>query len=661
MTVASIILAAMTAFGTHSRNGCFVSWDDSTLTVSNRFFSRTYGADGDRLVTRSFTAGTTQLLELPVSAPKAGSLSAAARAARWSSVGEDGVEVTVKTGGRTRRLWLFASVPGVLLDDPSAVSLAGFKLPSSETGRFYSDFWQLSEQVANVVDRLRLKGRHLRVTEYRLNDMTDIRNELVERQEWLLRETLVRSAASLSVEDQLTGAGIAYLRFAPVGLSRPDPTTPDWLLAHRDEMGSDVRWVATVPTGYPVAELAYTGGEVGRLSALVAVQRALRPYRPGRDGVFLSNTWGDSNRDARINAKFMMDEVIAGGELGVDVIQIDDGWQTGKSSNSALIKSKSEGSWGDFRKNPKFWEPDPEKFPEGLRPLVEAARARGMGFGLWFGPDSSNDCALWNQDAETLLAFYRTLGIRYFKIDSLKMDRRVAYENELKLFDRALVESNGEMVFDLDVTGAVKRPGYLGVPDIGPVFVENRYWKTTSYWPHLTLRNVWSLAQVMDPVRLRMEILNPRHGLGTYPDTPLVPSKWRGDTLFAIVMCCSPLGWFEISELSKETVAEMKPLVARWKEERANLHGGLTLPVGEKPDGFAWTGFLTKGADGKSGYALLFRELNDSADFTLDCRKVLPDVSRAEVIGGRGTASLDQGRLTVTVPGRLDYVWARLR
>lgn len=52
----------------------------------------------------------------------------------------------------------------------------------------------------------------------------------------------------------------------------------------------------------------------------------------------------------------------------------------------------------------------PERFPHGLEPLVEAARAHGVALGLWFAPDSTNDYALFEQDAEVILKFYRTLG-----------------------------------------------------------------------------------------------------------------------------------------------------------------------------------------------------------------------------------------------------------
>ena len=81
-------------------------------------------------------------------------------------------------------------------------------------------------------------------------------------------------------------------------------------------------------------------------------------------------------------------------------------------------------------------------------------------------------------------------------------------------------------MFDLDVTAEI-RPGYFGLPDIGTLFVENRYAKHCSWWPHQTLRNLWSLAEVVDPVRLRMEFSLIRGSMPT--DTPSVSLAARSD------------------------------------------------------------------------------------------------------------------------------------
>ncbi|MGN0852917.1 MAG: hypothetical protein ACI4Q3_06030 [Kiritimatiellia bacterium] len=632
---------------------CFARWDETSLTVGNAAFSRVFVA-GKGLRTRSWQAGRTEWIDASRAAKAGGKLSVTAERGRWSVVGEEGVKVVATVDGTAETIWILPGMPGVLR--ASAVRAdAAFKA----AGNAYADPYRQADAYRRGADTLPLAPLHVNVTAFELVDQTDMHNELCHEKSWLLmvREApLVLSAPIVALENSFTGEGVLSVRLAPLPTMRPE-RFPDVVAC----ANGNKTVFASVRNGYPVAELAFAGGRTGRIRALRDFQRALRAYRPGRDGIFLTNTWGDSNRDARINAGFMMAEVEAGGELGVDVIQIDDGWQKGKSANSALIRQRSQGAWGNFRAfDPDFWTPDPVRFPQGLKPIVDAAKARGLGFGLWFGPDSSDDCGSWNADAQTLLDFYRTLGVKYFKIDSLKMHSRLAIENQRKMFDRMLAESHGEMTFDLDVTGMAPRPGYLGMPDIGPLFVENRYWKGGRYWPHQTLRNVWSLARVLDPVRLRMEVLNPLHGQDQYPESPLAPRHWRGDALFATVMVASPLGWFEISELAPETLAQMKPLVARWKRERANLHGGFTVPVAAAPDGVAWTGFVTQGADGQGGYALFFREANAASSFVFDLQELLPQAIRAEVIGGRGTAKLEGTALSVDVPLRLDYVWVKL-
>ena len=219
--------------------------------------------------------------------------------------------------------------------------------------------------------------------------------------------------------------------------------------------------------------------------------------------------------------------------------------------------------------------------------------------------------------------------------------------------------SGGAITFDLDVTAEI-RPGYFGLPDIGPLFVENRYTDFHRYWPHQTLRNLWMLAQVVDPLRLRIEVLNNARNAEKYKDDPLAPARYRPDALFAVAMTASPLGWFEVSNLPPDYVAQMRPLVAAWKAERARMHGGAIVPVGAAPDGVAWTGFVSAAADGRGGYALLFRELNASAGYALDLAGLVSGATRATIIGGRGTAKITDDRLAVNVPEALDFVWVKL-
>lgn len=636
--------------------------DKTSLTVRDGRFSRTFVATKDGLKTASMKLGDKEYVDVARAAKADASLAVEVSKARWSVTGETGTKVVATTPAGVETLWLFDGVPGVLRE--SGKIDAG-KPPELRKDRVYN--WPLAAHFMKGADSLPLSGHHYNITAYEILDRTDLRSEQVSERNVLLmgRELpLIMFNQVVAVQDVFDDSGIAALRIAPVPADRPE-VVPDFVC--RSSPGGYAKFnalevvFASVRNGYPVAELVYDGGEIGRQKALRDIQRALRRYVPGRDGIFLTNTWGDGNRDARICDSFVRAEIAAGAELGVDVIQIDDGWQLGKSANSAMITNRGDGAWGDFlAKNGDFWKPDPTRFPVGLKPLVDLAEAKGMRFGLWYGPSSSDDCAAWQTDAANIFGFYNDYGIEYFKIDGLNLSSALAISRQRELFDTLLRKSGGRMVFDFDVTGDEPRLGYFGTIALGPIFLENRSFKT-GFYPYQTLRSAWSLSKVIDPVRLRVEFINPEHARGYYPETPLSPEHYRADTLFAAVMMCSPLGWFEISELSPKSVAELKPIVARWKSERENMHGGFTMPVGNRPDGVVWTGFANRGADGVSDYALLFREMNPSKTYSLDLKRYGLADGSAELIGGRGAAEISpDGALRVTVPEVRDFVWVRL-
>lgn len=650
--------------GSFEHAGCSASWDESSLTLSNGSFRRVYRAFKGTLRTVSFESdGVEHILERRRDvAADSTRVAFSASADRYSPVGSEGLKVTAVIGTVTNLYRVFPGVAGVLF----STSETRFSPPDFTKASNFALMRNMQERYYASGDRLFLAPNHVRVTAYDLMDQTDYSDELMQVREWLLsmrEHPLAIEGNVLACEDAATGSGLQFIRLGPMPISRP-LKAPDFIVVGREtETDRALNSVSPVANGYPVAELAYTGGNFGRIRAAQRFQRALRAYRPVRDGIFLSNTWGGGNSDSRIREDFLLREVEAGARLGVDVIQIDDGWQKGRSANSSDAKRRNRKAWGNFRSiDPDFWLPCPIRLPNGLDGIVAAAKRHGMRFGLWYGPDSTDNAARWKEDADFLYSLYRDKSIQYFKIDSLTTKSAAALVNQRRFFDRMLELSGGEMTFDLDVT-CHDRPGYFGIPYIGPTYVENRYTKHAGYWPHHTLRNLWSLSQAIDPVRMRIEISDHMKHRELYRklhgDDPLLPEKWRGDTIFAVAMTASPLGWFEVSELEEKTAAEMRPLVARWKKERERMHSGVIYPVASRPDGFAWTGFASTAADG-GGYVLLFRELNESASFTLDASELFPHEVKVSVIGGRGTAAADGGKITVNVADKLDFIWLRL-
>lgn len=611
---------------------CFAGWDGSQLKLGNRFIERTWRASGAALAPVSFRdlqSGVEWNAQGPESGGDAADLQFFSRSGSLGSVEAKSLRVELQAGSPLASLYSFQLFP-----DARGVSL------------------QVSDGGAPE-ERFLLPDGHYRFVQVSLFDQTDIHNELVFEDEWLLdsNEHELRLPGNVFfLENTVTQNGLLFLKQAPLPHARPIHDEYDVAVSIKRGQGvvcsfSGVR--------YPVILLSYSGGRSGRVDALQRFQRQRRLYDPSRDGKFLSNTWGDRSQDRRINAGFMSEEVNAGARLGVDVIQIDDGWQRGRSINSTRGKGVWSGYWAA---DPNFWEPDPARFPEGLKPLVRQAASKGMRFGLWYGPDSSSDFDNWERDANRLLQL-RQLGIDYFKLDSVKAVSRKGEENLRRLFDRVLSESHGRVVFDLDVTAEI-RPGYFGAMDTGPLFVENRYTDFHGYWPHHTLRNLWKLAHYVDPLRLRMEILNNTRNTELYAGDVLAPSIYSPEYLFATVMVANPLGWFEISNLPEEYVARMSAIVATWKKHREEIQRGSILPVGDVPDGLGWTGFVSYAKNG--AHAVLFRGIKCESEWA-DTLPVLRGSMRTERLAGTGSASVRNGRLSVEIPDAPGFLWVSLK
>lgn len=657
----SVLVLAQSARGGSQEFGtCYARWDDNQLTVGNARFERAWVASESGLAPVSFVMKSPDVEWLSDAARKVkpgGALEVTAIQGRRTAVGSEGLRVEVSLSSKTperRVMWVFPELAGIIDDRVGGAEVRQHTEKQQTSGIESEPAHKPEAPTASGGDTLRLSPQHIRLTETTLRDQTDHHNELVQEREWMLwskESPFDIRGCVLTAENVLDGSGIAFLQLAPLPHARPDPEAVDF------QIKPGVRAVTSFFHGYPVAAVAYRGGTAGRTHAFHAIQRVLRNYLPGRDGMFQSNTWGDRSRDARIREDFLLQEIEAGAALGVDVVQVDDGWQKGRSANSAEAKGK--GVWnGYWAADPEFWSPDRTRFPNGLEPVVAAAKAKGMKFGFWFGPDSSNDAANWQKDADHLLDMHRALGLDYIKIDSMKTLNSTSLQRQRAMFDRILEGSKGAISFDLDITAEI-RPGYFGLPDIGPLYLENRYTDWGNYWPHLTLRNLWMLSHTVDPLRLRIEVLNHLRNADQYGDDPLAPARYRADTLFATAMMANPLAFFEVSNFPADAAAQMKPLVATWKQERARMHSGTTIPVGSAPDGVAWTGFTSTAADGKSTYVLLFRELNRNQEFTLPLSSTHSS-TKATVLGGRGSSRIADGMLTVTIPETLDYLWVKV-
>ncbi|MEU8820804.1 alpha-galactosidase [Actinoplanes sp. NPDC048796] len=177
---------------------------------------------------------------------------------------------------------------------------------------------------------------------------------------------------------------------------------------------------------------------------------------PGEDRPVLYNSWEATGFD--VDEAGQMALAAKAASLGAELFVMDDGWFGARLNDHAGL--------GD-------WEPNPRRFPNGLRPLADEVRRLGMRFGIWVEPEMVNpDSDLYRAHPDWVLhqpnrrrtEMRNQLVLNFARPDVEQwahawLDRLVA---ELDLdflkwdFNRAFTEAGPDRVF-LEHTRAVYR------------------------------------------------------------------------------------------------------------------------------------------------------------------------------------------------------------
>ena len=506
-----------------------------------------------------------------------------------------------------------------------------------------------------AMEYLALPGVHWRARAVEFFDVTDRNNTLVREEEvFLYRTEHAFSGNLLFLDEVLEDRGLFILKESPAAHAHLAYPGCDFVVkvGEASAVGLGVgpgdvspgAWTRT----YGVVTGVYSGGELGRLEAVRAYQEQIRIHAPGRDEMVMMNTWGDRGQDMRLGEAFSLAELEAGARLGISHLQLDDGWQSGRSSNSAYEGGSLEQIWDD----PAYWHPHPERFPRGLKPVVDRGRELGIEVCIWFNPSKDDSYAHWEDDARTLVALYNDHGIRTFKIDGVQVPDKRAEVNLRRMFDTVRAATHDEAVFNLDVT-AGQRYGYHYFNEYGNIFLENRYTDWSNYYPHWTLRNLWMLSRYVPAQNLQIEFLNVWRNQSNYSLVdPLAPANVPFAYAFACTMMAQPLAWFEATGLPEEAF-EIAELVRIYREHQLRIHAGRIFPIGEEPSGTGWTGFQSL-RDGE-GYVLLLREHNDRPSANLKLHNLAGRAAAFRCVLGQG-ADFDavadaEGRVCFALPG----------
>ena len=139
----------------------------------------------------------------------------------------------------------------------------------------------------------------------------------------------------------------------------------------------------TTPTVY-----GSWGDGLNALSARLHEHVRARPGHPRRPRPVTLNTWEAVYFDQSFESLAELADVAA--EMGAERFVLDDGWFRGRRDDTTSL--------GD-------WFVDETVWPDGLRPLADHVRSRGLEFGLWFEPEMTNlDSDLARAHPDWLLA-----------------------------------------------------------------------------------------------------------------------------------------------------------------------------------------------------------------------------------------------------------------
>jgi alpha-galactosidase len=138
-------------------------------------------------------------------------------------------------------------------------------------------------------------------------------------------------------------------------------------------------------------------------------------------------------------------------KLGIEMFVVDDGWFGARNNDRAGL--------GD-------WTVNPQKFPNGLKPLIDHVTALGMDFGLWVEPEMVNaNSDLYRAHPDWVIHFKDRPRSELRNQMVLNLARNDVKEYIFGVLDKLATENNIRY-FKWDMNRAVSEPGW---PDAGPV------------------------------------------------------------------------------------------------------------------------------------------------------------------------------------------------
>ncbi|MDR1852783.1 MAG: alpha-galactosidase [Propionibacteriaceae bacterium] len=325
--------------------------------------------------------------------------------------------------------------------------------------------------------------------------------------------------------------------------------------------------------------------------------RTTHPLRRPRP--VTGNSWEAVYFDHKLEPLVSLADAFA--EVGVERFVLDDGWFSHRRDDHAGL--------GD-------WEVDREVWPDGLHPLVEHVRARGMEFGLWVEPEMINpdsDLARahpdwimgmpWRLPPESRhqqvlnLAIPEAYDHIHSRLDALIDEYQLTYlkwdhnrdlvEAGNRVTGRATVHAQTLAVYRLIDKLKADHPGLEiescssggGRADLGILERTDRMWGSDC-----------TDAHERQQIQRYTSLLVPPEMLGSHISASENHQTWRRLSLSmrAITAIFADLGveW-DVSKLSAAEREQLAEWIALYKHWRPLLHTGKAIRI-DSPDPAFW-------------------------------------------------------------------------
>lgn len=177
----------------------------------------------------------------------------------------------------------------------------------------------------------------------------------------------------------------------------------------------------------------------------------------------LYNSWYATTFDVNEEHQLALAKVAK--EIGVEMFVIDDGWFKGRIDDKAGL--------GD-------WTVDKNKFPNGLKPMIDQINALGLDFGIWIEPEMVNpNSDLYRAHPDWVFYFPNRQRHEVRNQLMLNLAREDVYQYVYKSISGLLRENNIKFI-KWDMNKSLTDPGFMSAPSdeqraVRIKYVENLY------------------------------------------------------------------------------------------------------------------------------------------------------------------------------------------